>query len=156
MQFVIPFVSPKILRAWQLLTEYVKDREEHVRGDLLIDPLEFLEVNLRFALEADVKDFKHFMHSLDALVEVRSAPTFLGKLPFTKNWSRFGNWHIAQNRRDVLLGDQAIAIKVVNLEDELRPLLKRGAVDPQKACQEFPIVNIAIVVQVHHLEKSLT
>ena len=54
MQFVIPFVSPEILRAWQLLAEDVKDREEHVRRDLLIDPLEFLEVNLCFALEADV------------------------------------------------------------------------------------------------------
>jgi hypothetical protein len=133
-QFVIPFVSPEILRAWQLLAEDVKDREEHVRRDLLIDPLEFLEVNLCFALEADIKYFKHLVHSLDALVEVRSAPSFLGILPFTKNWSRFSNWHIAQNSRDVLLRYQAVPIEVVNLEDELSPLLKRGAVDPQEAC----------------------
>jgi hypothetical protein len=155
MQFVIPLVSPEILRAWQLLAEYVEDREEHVRRDVLVDSLEFLEVNLRFALEADVKDFKHFMQSLDALVEVRGATPFLGKLAFTKNWSRFGNRHVAENSGDVLLGDQAVAIKVVNFEDELRPLLKGGAVDPQKTCQEFPVVNIAIVVQVHHLEKPL-
>ncbi len=95
------------------------------------------------------------MQSLYALVEVRGAPSFLGKFPFTKNWSRFGNRHVAKNRRDVLLGDQAIPIEVVDLEDEFRPLLKRGAVDPQESRQEFPVVNIAIVVQVHHLEKPL-
>ena len=146
MQFVIPLVSPEILRAWQLLAEYVEDREEHVGRDVFVDSLEFLEVNLRLALETDVKDFKHFVHGLDALVEVRGAASFLGKLAFTKNWSRFGNRHVAENRGDVLLGDQAVAVKVVNLEDELRPLLKGGAVDPQEACQEFPVVNIAIVV----------
>ena len=86
MQFVIPLVSPEILRAWQLLAEYVEDREEHIGRDVFVDSLEFLEVNLRLALEADVKDFKHFMQSLDALVEVRGATTFLGKLAFTKNW----------------------------------------------------------------------
>ena len=155
MQFVIPLVSPEILRAWQLLAEYVEYRKEHVRGDVLIDSLEFLEVNLRFALEADVKDFKHFVQSLDALVEVRGATPFLGKLAFTKNWSRFGNRHVAENRGDVLLGDQAVAVEVVNFEDELRSLLKGGAVNPQKASQEFPVINIAIVIQVHDLEKPL-
>ena len=98
MQFVIPLVSPEILRAWQLLAEYIKDREEHVGRDVFVDSLEFLEVNLRLALETDVKDFKHFVHGLDALVEVRGAASFLGKLAFTKNWRRFGNRHVAENR----------------------------------------------------------
>ena len=95
------------------------------------------------------------MQSLDALIEVLCAPPFLGKFPFTKNWSRFGNRHVAKNRRYVLLGDQTIPIEVVDLEYEFRPLLKRGAVDPQKPRQEFPVVDIAIVVQVHYLEKPL-
>jgi hypothetical protein len=38
------------------------------------------------------------VHGLDALVEVRGAASFLGKLAFTKNWRRFGNRHVAENR----------------------------------------------------------
>jgi len=93
-KLIISFVSPEILRARQFLSEYIQNREKHIRGYLFIDSLEFFEINLGFALEAYIKDFKHFLKGLDALIKIRRTTAFLSKLAFTKNWYRLCNWHV--------------------------------------------------------------
>jgi hypothetical protein len=86
MKFIVPFVTPEILWAWQLLSKQVPYWQEHVWCDLLIDLLKLFEINPLFISKAYIQDLIHLLKSFDSLFEVTGSSSILSELSFWSNW----------------------------------------------------------------------
>lgn len=69
--------------------------------------------------------------------------------------SEVDDWQTGQDGCNVVFGDKAVAVEVVDLEDEVGLLVKRRTKDSEKARQELPLVDVSIVVSVQHIEESV-
>ena len=76
-QVVVSFVSPKVFWTWKPLTEKTQHRKHSVAGNLLINFLELVLINMDKITEAHFKNSVHFFHGFYSLIEIVQASTFL-------------------------------------------------------------------------------
>ena len=160
MQIVVPLVSPEVFRAWQSFSEETQYRQDGVTGNFLVDLLKLSRVNSLLALEAGVQDPVHIVQGLHSLLEVVETSTLLSELSFSA-WADaasalIDHWETSQNGGDIILADESIAVEIVNLKNELSLLIEAGAIQSEKTSEEFPLVEVPVVVGVHHVEESLS
>lgn len=156
-QIVVSSVSPEVFGTWQALSEETQQSQHGVRRNVFVHPLELELVDPLPAFEADVEDLAHFVHGLHSLLEVVEATALLRELSFDTHRGcargEIDDWQTAHDRGNVVLGNEAIPVEIVHLENQLDLLVEARAVESEQAGEEFSLVQIGIVVDVHHVEE---
>lgn len=160
MQVIVPFISPKVLRAGQSLSEKTQNCKKRVTGDLLVDLLKLSGIDSLLALEAHLKDLVHVVHGLAPLLKVVQTSSLLGELSLDAKPSLaivFGidDGQAGEDRGNIIFGDKPITVEVVNFEDEINLLVEARAVETEESCQELPLIEVPVLVGVHDIEKAL-
>ena len=157
-QIVVTLVSPEVLGAGQALPEEAQDSEYGIGRDVFVNLAEHLQIYSLLALEAHVKYLADFVESLDALLEVVKAASFLSEhaLVVALVGLEVNDGQRAHDDANIIFGDEAIVVEVVNFKHERRFLIKVGAKNAQQAREELTLVQIVIVVGVHDGEESFT
>jgi hypothetical protein len=104
--------------------------------------LELLHSDFIILLEAQVKDFVELFESLDPFLEMDLSTAFLSVLTFTPqgglSWrADMHRRHRGQKGKNIFSRDLAIAIEIVQLEDEVNLLVELRTVKAQQSCKEL-------------------
>lgn len=89
-------------------------------------------------------------------VEHLPSTTLASEAAFTLEGHSLVNWDVGENQADILLADEPILVKIVDIEGELDLGLHIRVVDLEEPVHELLQVNIAVPVEVEHREESLS
>ena len=89
-------------------------------------------------------------------VEHLPSTTLASEAAFALEGHGLVNRHVGENQADILLADEPILVKIVDIESELDLGLHIRIVDLEEAMYELLQVNEAVPIEVEHREESLS
>ena len=130
------------------------DGQKRITRDFLIHLFESIDVDPLLALKTGIKDLVHILHGLNPLVEVVEASAFLAELTLdiVALILEVDHRQGCDDGTDINLVDISITIKIIDVEYELDFFVKSGAVDLEEPSKKLSLVEITILVFVHHVE----
>ena len=86
---------------------------------------------------------------------LRSSP-LAGETTLTLEVHGFVNRHVRQDQTHILLPDESVLVKIVDIEGKLDLSLNVGIVDLKKPMHKFLQIYVAVTVQVQNREKPFS
>lgn len=132
------------------------DSEEHLRSDFLDNFLELLQGDALSLSEHFLNQSMNFFLRLNTVKENLTSTALASEATFTLEGHSLVNRYVGENQADILLADEPILVKIVDIECELDLGLNVGVVDLEESMHEFLQIDEVVTVEVEHCEEPLS
>jgi hypothetical protein len=104
----------------------------------------------------EVMDGERCMTRVRMKAEHLPSTALASEATFTLEGHSLVNRYVGENQTDILLADEPILIKIVDIECELDLGLNVGVVDLEESMHEFLQIDEVVPVEVEHCEEPLS